>query len=232
MQEHKLLRSQRNDIFIAIQETDLQPSTFLWETVPSLHEGNVAVPRLIHEPSGGYYHFDLISNRHWCQYSPGNEILIESQYPGDWGNQLIYFTNSWLQYLKREFETPDLWTTIAGERAFMLGTTDVRNTTNSLFSNTEREHLSRSLNEIRAYIKTTHLVPDDRITYVEERLQYLEEAAGRMGRKDWINLAYGALINIIVGAALAPSAAKDLLRLAGSALAWLLGELPVLPLHG
>ncbi len=101
---------------------------------------------------------------------------------------------------------------------------------NQPFSLTEREHISRSLGEIKAYLVATHSLSTARLAFVEERLRYLEDSAGRMGRKDWVNLVYGTLINIAVGAALASDAAKELLRLAGSALAWLLGGLPILPL--
>ncbi|MBT0651903.1 hypothetical protein [Geomobilimonas luticola] len=228
MTGHQLLKSQRNEVFLLIQGADLEPAAFQWETVNSLHESRLSVPRLVYVPSGDYFHFDLVKGKHWCQYSPGEDVLVESQYPGSWDYQLSYFSNNWLRNLKRELETPDMWTAIAGESALLLGTVVVEDETNSLFSPSEREHISRSLNEIRAYIESTHLVSEARVGFVEERLQYLEEAASRMGRKDWFNLAYGALINIVVGAALAPEAAKDLLRLAGTALAWVLGGQPAL----
>jgi hypothetical protein len=35
-----------------------------------------------------------------------------------------------------------------------------------------------------------------------------------MGRKDWVNLAVGTVVNLAVAAAFAPSAANDLLHMA------------------
>jgi len=127
-----------------------------------------------------------------------------------------------------------MWSAIAGESALVLNMKTGANEDNSMFSSPERERLSQSLNEIRAYLVSTHSVSAGSNKLIEERLRYLEQAAGRVGRKDWMNLAYGALINIVVGAAFAPSVAKDFLRLAGSALAWIIGDIPhvLLPGHG
>jgi hypothetical protein len=228
MSDHLLLNSQRNQVFAALQEAGLDPASFRWERVGSIQTAGLYVPRLVHVPSASWFQFDLLRAGHWCRYSPGADKHVEEQYPGGWPHQIDY-VRQWVRNLKREIETPDLWSAISGEAALVFGTPVVEDDTNRVFDALERQRLSRSLSEIRNYLVATHDLSDARAAFVDERLRYLEEAAGRVGRKDWINLAYGALINIIVGAALAPAAAKDLLRLAGSALAWILGGLPILP---
>lgn len=229
MHSQLLLKSQRREVFITIQSVGLEPAEFKWEDIPSKHSSELIVSRLVHTSSGGYYNFDFVKGSPWCEYSPGEEKFIEESYPGNWDLQLVY-ANKWLQYLKRELETPDLWATIVGESAMMFGTPVAGDETNSLFTVTERERLSGCLEEIQAYLVSANDLTDTRLAFVEERLRYLEGAASRMGRKDWINLAWGALINIVVGVALSPDAARDLVRIAGSALTWVLNDLPVLNL--
>jgi hypothetical protein len=171
------------------------------------------VPRLVHAPSGSFYRFDLRASRHYCQYSPGEETLVEEQYPGDWAHQHEYIWQ-WLRRLKREAEEPDLWAAISGESALVLGAS-AGGVGNAPFSSPERQRISGTLNEIREYLVATQQLSGARLAFAEERLRYLEEASSRIGRKDWVNLAYGALINIAVGAALSPQAARDAAAVGG-----------------
>ena len=61
---------------------------------------------------------------------------------------------------------------------------------------------------------------EEKNSFITLRLTHLEDASKRLGRKDWITLAMGTLTNIIVGVALAPDAARELLRNAGALLGW------------
>ncbi|GAC1605234.1 MAG: hypothetical protein NVS3B21_34770 [Acidimicrobiales bacterium] len=47
---------------------------------------------------------------------------------------------------------------------------------------------------------------------LEERLAYIEDAAGRLGRIDWRNAVAGAMLGAIVAAALPPDAVRALLN--------------------
>jgi hypothetical protein len=226
--DHRLLNSQRNEIFTKIQTAGFDPATFKWENRPGLSDMFQTVPYLVHVPSDYSFQFDLLKGGEWCRYSPGENKFIDEQYPGTRPGLLSYFTY-WLQYLKREIEAPDLWSAISGETRLVFGTSVTDSSTNTFFSIPERERISRSLGEIRAYLVATSLLTEIRLKFIEERLHYLEDAAGRMGRSDWMNLALSTLVNIVVGVALAPEKVKELLRLAGSALAWVLGGTPILP---
>jgi hypothetical protein len=73
------------------------------------------------------------------------------------------------------------------------------------------------LDEIKGHILEGQQFAADQAEFVEERFAYFEESSTRMGRKDWLNVLYGGLITVIVGVALAPDAAKALLRLAAAA---------------
>jgi hypothetical protein len=228
MPEHRLLNSQRNEVFVAIQSVGFDPAVFRWEKVRSQNTAGLDVPRLIHVPSGSFFVFDLINKTPCCQFSPGDHTYVEEAFHLGWYS-LLQQVDTWLQYLKHEVESPDLWGAISGESTFVLGTSDTEAEKNTPFNSSERERISHNLNEIRSFLVSTQSLTKAQLDFIGKRLHYLEDAAGRMGRKDWITLAYGTLISIAIGAALAPDAAKELLRNAGSAFAWVLGGLPFLP---
>ncbi len=98
---HKLLNSQRNEIFNVVKDIGFDPATFKWETVSSLHDFELAVPLLVHVPSDSKFLFDLLKGAHWCQYNPGEEKFSEQKYPGSWPGQLGY-VRQWLDNLKKE----------------------------------------------------------------------------------------------------------------------------------
>lgn len=233
MSEHVLLKSQKNLLFSALEVNNFDPATFKWEKANSNNQQRLIVPRLVHVPSDGFFQFDLLSGVEWCMYSPGENRVVDQCYPGSWDGQVTQF-NYWLHYLRQEYECTDMWSAISGASALVLDMKTGVNEDNSMLSQPERKRLSQSLNEIHAYLVSTNSVSVASNKIIEERLNYLEQAAERVGRKDWMNLAYGTLINIVVGAALPPNAAKDFFRLAGSALAWIIGDMPhiLLPING
>ena len=48
---------------------------------------------------------------------------------------------------------------------------------------------------------------------LNERLAYIEEAAGRLGRIDWRNAVAGAMLGALVAAALPPEAVRAFLEM-------------------
>jgi hypothetical protein len=74
-----------------------------------------------------------------------------------------------------------------------------------------------SLDEIKAYLLEGQQFDAGQAKTVEREFAYLKESSRRLGRKDWLNVLYGGLITVIVGVALAPDAARSLLRLAATA---------------
>ena len=66
------------------------------------------------------------------------------------------------------------------------------------------------------------LMPEQ-VDYISRKLDDIAEAANRVGRKDWINLAIGTLTNLVVSGAVGSDAAKFLFEILGQALRWMLG---------
>lgn len=229
MHKNLVLRSQRNLILQLIQETELTPSEFSWAEVSSTQSPPMLISRLDHAPTGFYFLFDYLQEKHWVRFSPGKESLVETRYSGDWPNELQAVMR-WLDYLKLEHQSPDLWAMIEQERQLMLSATST-DIDNAPFSVEEQRRISTAVNELRAYVQVTANLTQAQLEFVSDRLSHLEESAGRLGRKDWITLAIGALTNVIVGVALAPDAARDLLRTANGLLGWVVKSLSTVALQ-
>ena len=186
------------------------------------------ISQLDHPPTGYYFLFDYLQEKHWARFSPGKESLVETRYSGDWPNELRAVAR-WLDCLKLEYQSPDLWAMVEQERQLILSASSAE-LDNAPFTAAEQGRISTAVNELRSYIQATSNLTQAQLEFVSDRLSHLEESASRLGRKDWITLAIGALTNIIVGVALAPDAARDLLRAANGLFSWVVKSLTILAL--
>lgn len=225
MTDFFLLKSQKNEVFQAIQNNDFQPEEFEWNVEKSRYSSEVQVLRLVHKFSGYFYQFENHRDLNYGWYSPGVNFPAELTGAASWSEQILN-VNAWLKKLKRELEEPDLWEAIAKEK--VLSEISVDQNENIPFSIEEKPRIQESLNEIKQFLISSQSFSADQLNYLDARFNYLEDAASRLGRKDWIIIVIGTLMNTIITLAITPSIARDLFRLAGTILGWLV-KIPLLP---
>jgi hypothetical protein len=219
--DQPLLRSQANQVFATIRAASLDPADFAWETADSVLTENARVQRLVHDATGYYFQFDVNSGRPWTEHWPASEGFVVQQYPGTWDLQLNY-CREWLARVRVEAESPDLWSSVVAERALLRSTDDENN---SRFTAEELQELSAGIDEIRHFLKATAAIDQEHQRLVADRLDYLKDAADRQGRRDWLHMALGVLVSIIVQVALPADAARELMRHAGVALRSAIGRI-------
>jgi hypothetical protein len=228
MPENLLLRTQSNDIFQAISVIGLQPGDFSLLTGDSFEVPDLKVSKLVHTHTGYFYLFDFNShNKHVCAFSPGYDNNVDVQYPGNWTFQLNNF-RQWLGYLKREIEAPDLWESVLQEKELAQATVDADDS-NQAFTPDEVKRIDTGINEIKQYLITTQSLNSAQLAFVDVRLGYLCAASERIGKKDWLILFLGGLLSIMIGISLEASQAREILRMAASALSWLVHKQPLFP---
>lgn len=191
-----VLKTQRNDLLKAMKNRGLNPTEFVWKVQESLKTVEMNVSRLVHEPTDYYYLFDFNQGGCWCEYSPGQDTNVVRDNPGFWERQYQYALN-WLDYLKREIEAPDLWATIAEEKAIVLAAS-AEEIENNPFTPEEQKQITVHLNEIKQYLAQTQELKEQQADFANRRFDYLADAATRMGRKDWLNLAVGVITGVII----------------------------------
>lgn len=185
---------------------------------------------LVHRPSSYYYVFNIDDDNSWLpEFSPGSEaeLFISDSDLDNWKDKLTSI-QAWLRYLKREMEAPDLWAAISNEETLAEAASS-EEMEDTPFTPEEVKYLSGAMKEIREYIASTQNLSPEIQSFVNDRINYLEESSKRQGRKAWIHTTIGVLFTIIIGAAFSPSAARELFQFAGSVLAQILKSQRLLP---
>jgi hypothetical protein len=128
----------------------------------------------------------------------------------------------WARDVKRDVDTPDLWAELHGQREVLTGARyeDVENTP---FTPDEQTEIAQQLQQIKGFVKEEHSLSEAQMRSLEGKLDYIEAATGRIGRKDWRILFYGVMFEVIVTALLPEHAVRDILTIAVRGLDYLLG---------
>lgn len=218
-----LLKSQSNQLIEEIKSAGWNPSEFKWEDTSSLNYEDELVSQLIHSQSDYYFVFDNVYGQFLSIWSPANQTQQGMANSVEWRFQLDYF-KAWLSYLRREVESPDLWSAISQETELVEAASS--DESNTPFNAQEKDYILSGINEIKQYLLTAHKLDPQ---LVESRLKYLAEASDRVGRKDWINLLLSVLVGIVVQAALPPESIRELFRFVGTVLSQILKHQLLLP---
>ena len=218
----KLLRSQRNAVFAIATAAGLEPRDFVWsEVTPRFNTARAApVERLTHTPSGYYFTFDRTEDgKAYPRYMPSSKEIVETgdTIYGKW-DFVLQAVESWATILKNEILEPDLWQLSAADKKLVAAS--IEDVENLPFTKQEQERITLAISELRLFLHATSPNSEKNRVFIDARLRHLEDASSRLGRKDWITLAMGTLTNIVVGVALAPDAARELVRTAGSLFGW------------
>jgi hypothetical protein len=137
----------------------------------------------------------------------------ESRGTGDWSSVLPH-VEQWASDVKRyaeiDAQIPDLWAEFRQGEQFL---DDVQNSNaeNTPFDPGELAEITRLLRGIKDRAQQVYSLTNDQTEYLEARLEGVEEASHRIGRKDWLLLFYGALFNLIISGILPPPVIEHIL---------------------
>ena len=145
-----------------------------------------------------------------------------------WSAAEDYFSR-WCSEVKRDIDTPDLWAELERERE-MLGSGPTDAVENSPLSEDERAEIAKQLQEIKEFVKKTYALSESQTQELEAKLEYLNDAAQRLGRVDWRAVALGTLLPLAAEAILPPENARHVVLMFLGSLGHLFGyPLPGLP---
>jgi hypothetical protein len=234
--QHFLLRSQQNEVFHAIQEAGLNPADFKWDEVQTeitqlgLGQDQMLVPFLVHTPTRSFFKFDFDANvaigGHYAIFLPARQKPKDVVEVGDW-SYMPGWVKTWGGYIKREFDVPNLWAELQRQGELVSGSLEIENT---LFTREEQAQISQQLGELKEYVRATYELTQPQLQALGSRLDYLEDAARRLPRIDWRNALVGALLGLVLNAAIPPEPIRDALGSLLRGLSHMFGGLPKLPL--
>ena len=148
-------------------------------------------------------------------------VIFGSIPPCNW-HQLMNHLYQWAKEVEYERDTPDLWAELRRQPEVLAAIGD-GGSSNAPFSSAEQAEISERLSEIKDYVRKTFELTASQMDRVEERIDELAKATGRVGPKDWFLLVSGIVFNLIIADAIPPNAAQTIFTLAVHALAHVLG---------
>lgn len=207
MADYTLTKTRRNDVLKVLVAAQIDPRGFDW----TVEQDGDSFSILVHLTTGSYFSFRPTN----CECSPSAKLRPDYDvHLGEWSRQLKLL-EKWTPYLKPEIEEPDLWESLTQDVSEAATSFD---TENRLFSPVEQGFVAEQLILIQNAIIEGHALQQAQIAALTAGVTYLIESSKRMGRKDWINLAVGTIVNIAVAASFAPEAGRDLLHMLTSSL--------------
>jgi hypothetical protein len=220
-----LTKTQKNALLPLLTKHGFDPSDFAWDQfiteesdtfagIISTHSTRFIASQLLHLSTG--YHFAFGGYTTICSPGETRKIAIDG-HKENWQTKVAQF-DTWLRSVRREVDAPDLWAAVGQERALSnAGSSGIDNTP---FTPSEQRHIAEQLSELKQHVFVGQQFQAKQAEFIEVQFSYLKEASERMGRKDWLNVALGGLVSLIVGLALDPDKAKALLGMAGTLFQW------------
>jgi hypothetical protein len=125
---------------------------------------------------------------------------------------------------EEDLNTPDLWAELD---TLPDAVADFQALKNTRFSSEEQSRIANALSEFLKEVQNQGLLSADAIRDLDDQVNYLVAASKRLGRKDWVLAATGALFSFTLQAGLTGSTAGQLLRLATDGLQWIVVHIPL-----
>ena len=213
-----LQKWQRNVLFEAIQAVGLNPRDF------DLTDSGTEV-QIKHEWSKSIF---IIGGR------PGHYVgrYVVGDGP-DWPYDAYSWqasttrVSTWLQEVKRDLETPDLWAELRRE-VHLLGVGSNEVTDNTLFTQDEQKQIAEQLRGLAKHVSDASSLSEAQKQILNEKIDYLADSSRRLGRKDWLNIFIGVTLGYLLSTALPPDVARGIFSTCLRAMGLLYPELPLL----
>lgn len=216
-----LMKGQKNDLLMEIKRTELDPLNFEWQRSEDKKKHSGIIDIFKYKGTDYIFAVNIPSEHFVVVYSPGHTIFQERVQHFDW-ESVVYTFRNWLNYLSREISQPDLWEEL--EEIKINATFEYEfeyETENGMqqFTYQQVVQIEKGINDIREYLLEQ---VDGKTDEINHKLDYLIDASKRMGRTDWKNVFFGALMNIFTTIGLDPVQREAVVALFQSAVTGIL----------
>lgn len=175
-----------------------------------LHKPTGSLAKLYDDARGIYRGILIIPD------GPEDEI-----YGSDW-KQVVNKIRNWAAEVKYMATMPDLWEGFKRQSEVPADVESVE-VDNAPFTSAEQVQILERLKHIKQYLKDTYSLPEQQVVGIEQKLDAIQEASERVGRKDWLMMLYGAVFGMIVNDLVPPSIVQNVLIMTIHGLAHIFG---------
>jgi hypothetical protein len=245
---YQLSRFEKNDLFRVIEGSAVpvsgfelseehiklifRPPDFLFPLLPFRHREPRTVTVIRHAGTSSV--FGVVQTQYACflaQYETGGRmpesVVVREWVPFDdigWPD-VLKAVNKWVDEIQGflgDAEIPDLWERLKHDRSF-LGSQAAQDIENTPFTVGEQAEISAELHRIKNHLHTTPELASAPVSEIETRLEHLENASERVGRKDWLMMFNGAITSLILSDLLPAQTAQHIIVMAVQGLGHLFG---------
>ncbi|MBA4242140.1 MAG: hypothetical protein C0448_15555 [Sphingobacteriaceae bacterium] len=201
----RLLNSQKNELYDAIEVYGLSPAQFEFVNTKSIQSSPEVATMLCYKGTDYYFLFDTHYGGHYASFSPGEQHFNDEAHTSDWDTQLMVF-DRWLEYLSREINSPNKWERLESEmKSIRFNFTNDEDK----FSFHEYEDLKLKVETLKSSINNLGLLGDQAHVF-NDKLDHLVELAKDMNKFDWKSLFVGTIISVIIQLSVTQDNAKEL----------------------
>jgi hypothetical protein len=198
-----LRKWQRNKIFKIIQDAGLDPREF------NLEDEGAETTRIKHKWSESYFIVGGNAGHYVGRFVVGD--ASDWPYEAYSTEALMKRIGGWLEELKHDLETPDLWVELRRE-AELLGGASNEVKENTPFTGEEQKEIEGRMRALTEGLKLTYSLAEPEMQILNAKVDYLIDAASRLGRIDWRNAFAGVILSYILTLALPPDSARAILQ--------------------
>jgi hypothetical protein len=228
-----------NDLVEAIREADLEVHAFDIEEGKFDPKGTKELPKasVVHRETSSVFSIGLQASRgdalkpflsqseqrryicewdvfdgngdHMAHQGPSFMRAVSGTHTSNWPDTLTNFEN-WLTTLKRVIETPDLLRDLRRDMELFADPAD-GDSGNTPLSAAEQQAVRTRLSQLRNTAQATYSLSDEQMAALDAKIDYLVDASGRVGRKDWKILVVGGLFQVLLAMAIPSSIGQDIM---------------------
>lgn len=216
-----LTKRQRNEIFETIAANGLDPQSCTLKDHFSILHSTEAVIR--HRASRSHYRITMEgANGYRAHKRVGSAVPMRTSSAAEW-NRLMANLADWAREVAYEVQTADFWTEL-GRLPAVLPASQVVDLGNAPFTPGEQAEVSRRVDQVKDVIRRENPeLTAEQTSAIEQTLDEVKEATTRVGRKDWLMMANGALLSLIVNELVPPHVVQGVFHLLISGIGHLFG---------
>ena len=199
-----LLRTQKNDVFKALADNNLNPVDFSWDTC-NPGKSSVWAQAEILRTGDFYFKFDRhINNSSQHVYAielfPNLNLLKHSETLSPWhGNtkSVMIWVHAWVSVVSQQINAPDLWAQLKTESdRFQIADSAVEDIP---FSFQDVQEIKERIDLLSQEIKKIPELTEETYKEIEQKLEHLKNTVETQGKKGWLYTAVGVAFTIAVG---------------------------------
>jgi len=194
-----LTRRQRNEIFAALDSKDVDPDDCeLTQPHRPGPDNSTIFAEVRHVPTNSVFELSRIGETdfYWWTVHDGPHSPGKNRYE-NWAEMLNQLEH-WAEEVQYVADVPDFWVELR-QVPEILAAAQAPDASNAPFTLDEWGELSTHLDQAKDAVRRENPeLTADQMSAIEQALDEIKEAGKRVGRKDWVMLANGALLGLVV----------------------------------